>query len=469
MSTQNISKKFLERILTAARSMDNNEMRFMYLLRNLGPQQFEKLIEYSGLSRSTVSKYLKLHEKHENIEKRLIDGKKKYCITDKGIGRLQEKPNINEIFYQEFDETISTLSEMLDFYKQIGVPEYTSLPIVKLISKIGKSFFQLEQNRDLYVTLIYIFFNSVITPTHKLRKQVFCEHYNIKQLRLDYHVDQIMANNLGFFMFTRLYGENEDIFFFHEEDIVGITTLRLVKDKLAEIIIHLNNDFQKRYKLKQTSEKFAEIHNIDLMAKEIAKRLNKMKIIWARDDPDIAKKMRPQWELLGEEVSDDEKQVIGIIEPFEMLIEKIIVKNALDMGFSRTFLTDLVAESKLLTHSKEGLQSLINIIDGSERYEDLNLVSIESTVGKIIGESLENIKGFCKNCGKTIEKQDHTNVCPRCKQEFDPEALLTEIAKANEKITAYKKRILETSEHCPNCNEWIMSSWDECPFCHTTF
>lgn len=458
MSTTSISNKLKERILSLAQSMDNNEMRFMYLLRNLGPQQFEKLIEYSGLSRSTVSKYLKIHEQHQNIEKRLVEGKQKYCITEKGIERLQVKPNINEVLYREFDDNISKLSEMFDFYKKIGVDETIALQIVRIVSKLGKKFFNLEQNRDLYITLIYIFLNSVITPEYKYEISSFREHYKIKKIRIDYFVEKIMSSNLGFFMFTRThpYGEgedeNEDIFFFHEDDIVGTTTLRLVKDKLTEEIIQLNKIYHDKYELSKISETFSNIYDLDVMAKEIAEKLLKMNLIWGRDE---------------------EKKILGIIEPFKMLIEKIIVKSALEMGFSRTFLMDLVVQSELLAQSIEGKKSLFNIIDGSDRYEDLNLVSIEEPEiieEKTLDELLEQVQGFCPNCGKIIQEQFSDN-CPKCNQEYDSKELLKDIDKAHEASLSYKEFILEKEIECPNkdCKRIIQSSWEECPYCHTIF
>ncbi len=454
MSTIVISNKLKERILSIAQSMDNNEMKFMYLLRNLGPQQFEILIEYSGLSRSTVSKYLKLHEQHKNIEKRLVDGKQKYCITEKGIERLQVKPNLNEVVYREFDDNISNLSEMFDFYKKIGVDETIAVQIVRIVSKLGKFFFNLEQNRDLYITLIYIFLNSVITPEYKYEINSFREHYKIKKIRIDYFVEKIMSSNLGFFMFTRSHGDDdkEDIFFFHEDDIVGTTTLRLVKDKLTEEIIQLNKIYYDKYELSKISETFAKIYDLDVMAEEIAEKLLQMHLIWDQDK---------------------EKKIIGIIEPFKMLIEKIIVKTALEMGFSRTFLMDLVVQSELLAQSIEGKKSLFNIIDGSKRYEDLNLVSIEEPEvreEKTIDELLEQVQGFCPNCGKIIQEQ-FSDRCPKCNQEYDSKNLLKDIDKAHEASKSYKEFILETEIECPNekCKRIIQSSWEECPYCHTIF
>ena len=456
MSNPTISKKLRDKILTVARTMDNNEMRFMYLLRNLGPQQFEMLIEYSGLSRSTVSKYLKIHEQHKNIERRLIDGKQKYCITEKGIERLQAKPNINEVLYREFDDNISKLSNMFDFYKKIGVDETIALQIVRVVSKLGKKFFTLEQSRDLYISLIYVFLNSVITPEYKYEINSFREHYKIKKIRIDYFVEKIMSSNLGFFMFTRtqVHGddENEDIFFFHEDDIVGTTTLRLVKDRLTEEIIQLNKIYHDKYELSKISETFSKIYDLDVMAEEIAEKLLKMNLIWDRDE---------------------EKEIIGIIEPFKMLIEKIIVKTALEMGFSRTFLMDLVVQSELLAQSIEGKKSLFNIIDGSDRYEDLNLVSIEEPEvieEKTLDELLEQVQGFCSNCGKIIQEQ-FTDKCPKCNQEYTAKDLLKDIEKAHEASKSYKEFILEKEIECPNktCKRTIQSSWEECPYCHTKF
>ena len=94
---------------------------------------------------------------------------------------------------------------------------------------------------------------------------------------------------------------------------------------------------------------------IDNIAEKIADTLIKMDLIWE---------------------ANESKKIIGIREPFEMLIEKILIKTALEMGLSKTFLMDIVLQSEKILKSEEGLKSLKNVIEGSDRYEDLNLVSL---------------------------------------------------------------------------------------------
>ncbi|MFX1384818.1 MAG: hypothetical protein ACFFBP_20515 [Promethearchaeota archaeon] len=389
------------------KNIESNDARFLYLLRNLGPQQFENLVKYSGLSRSTVSKYLKLHEKQNNITKKLFEGKQKYCITEQGVEKLNEAPRAEGIFFNEITNHLSKLSEMYKYYKSIAVDDSIIFQIIRLVSNIGDNFYIIEQNEDLFLTLFYIFLNSVLTPEYKFEMDSFCKHYKIKRLRINFYVDKMMSSKLGFFLFRRRSEEGDDLFFFHEEDILGTTTLRLVKDKLMEEIIHFNMSGQ------QISHDFDKIlYDLDKMAEDISEKLIKMDLIWER-----------------------------IKIPFEMLIEKIMVKMAIDMGISKITLMDIVLQSEKLSSSIEGVKSLFNIIEGSEKYEDLNLVSISESQEIIIEDILERVQGFCPNCGKSILKQDFSKVCPKCETSYEPESLLKSIDDAAGVSVKYKHLI----------------------------
>ena len=282
MATLYISRELMNKVIQNARKIDENEKRILYLLRNLGPQRFTNLMEYTQLSRSTVSKYLKFHVDQRNVEKRMIEDRRNqtqfqgYHITKKGIDALSEDDDFSQkedefIYINELNENISKLSDLFEFYSSdiddiddieikrgIGVDESITFHIVRIISKIGDRFFQIEQNRELYLALLYMFYNSVLgqgtlasgfwhvePPSeedakaftgYKLNIDQFCEVYNVKKLYIDFYVDKIMSNNLGFFMIFR----GNDVFFFHEEDLLGTTTLRLIKDRLTEEIIYIS-------------------------------------------------------------------------------------------------------------------------------------------------------------------------------------------------------------------------------------
>jgi len=66
-----VSAKVKEKVLSEIKKIDQNDLRILYLLRNLGALRFTNIIEYSGLSRSTVSKYIKFHVSKNNIEKKI--------------------------------------------------------------------------------------------------------------------------------------------------------------------------------------------------------------------------------------------------------------------------------------------------------------------------------------------------------------------------------------------------------------
>jgi predicted transcriptional regulator len=429
MSEWNVSEKLKNKIIKDTKNIDINALRFLYLLRNLGPQGFEDLINYSGLSRSTVSKYLKQHLKQNSIEKRLVDGRQKYCINRVGIEKLNDIPikEKGDKYSNELNKSYSKLSELHNYLIEIGVEESIIVQIVRIISKIGDIFFKLEQSNELFLTLFYIFLNSVSTPDYKFELNEFCKQYNIRKSYLVYFRDRILSSKLGFFMFTRSSEKEDDHFFFHEEDLVGITTLRLVKDKLIDEIIYFNLVEQE-----QIGKSDKIYYDLDKITREISNKLEEMGLIWER-----------------------------IKKPFEMLIEKIVIKTALDMGISKYTLLDMVREK--ISSSDEIKSSLFNIIDGSEQYEDLNLVSIYE-IKKISHDDVVKVKGFCPNCGKSILPQDYSKLCPMCEIKYEEDQLLKDHDKASEKFAEYKERF-EYIE-CPGCEYKVKPSWISCPNCN---
>jgi len=445
MSTWSISKKTKNKILVEAKKLDKYDVRILYLLRNLGPLRFTTLIDYSGLSRSTVSKYLKYHLSQNNIEKKIFKNisrntqEQRYFVTELGIEKLGEdyygKSDI--IYFNELNDFISKISGLIDFYKEIGVADSIVDHIVGTISKMGDNYLLIDQNRDLYLTLFYIYHNSVLTRDFKFEIIEFCKLYNVKKIRIDFYIDKIMSDKLGFYMFTR----GEDIFFFHEEDILGTITNRFIRDKLIKKMIEINLNIDKKS------------FDLDLnkAAEEIAENLIVMELIWE---------------------ANEEIGIRGIREPFEMLIEKIFIKTALELGIPKPSLWDMALQSEKLSKAEGGIKSLINIIEGSVRYEDLNLVSISESEETILDQNLEKIQGFCPKCGKTILKKDLSNFCHRCANKFDENNLIKKVDEAIEKSMKYKKEILqmEILIECPNpnCHYNVKSGWDVCPECLTS-
>ena len=443
MSKFVVTAKVKEKVLSEIKKIDQNELRILYLLRNLGPLRFTNIIEYSSLSRSTVSKYIKFHISKNNVEKRIYRNPSKniqeqrYFITDLGTEKLGEE-NIGydeSIYFSEISDLISNLSELKNFYKEISVAESIITDITRNIINMGENYFFIEQNRDLYLTLFYIYNNSVLTRDFKFEITEFCKHYNVKKLRIDFYVDRLMSSDLGLYMFSR----GEDRFFFHREDVLGVSTIRLIKDNLINEIVELNI----------AEEKMISDLDLDKKAEDIVENLLEMELIW--------------------DVNETQK-ISGIKEPFEMLVEKMIIKNALEMGIPKTSLMDIALQSKKLLKAEGGKNSLYNIINSSERYEDLNLVSISESEETELLQSLKLLRGFCPKCGKTVLKNDLSNVCVRCGLNFENKELLSDIEAASELSVAYKIASLEEEKEIecpnPNCNYYVKANWIECPECH---
>ncbi|GAI67184.1 unnamed protein product, partial [marine sediment metagenome] len=60
MSKFSLPKEVKVKVLSEVKKINRYDLRILYLLKNLGSQRFTDLIECAGLSRSTVSKYLKI-------------------------------------------------------------------------------------------------------------------------------------------------------------------------------------------------------------------------------------------------------------------------------------------------------------------------------------------------------------------------------------------------------------------------
>jgi len=367
MESWNISKKLKSELLIKARGIKANDRRILFILRNLGPQRFTNLVKYSNLSRSTVSKYLKLHSKKKNIEQKIITDKisnkqyQAYVITDKGIEKLGGEPLKlkQEVFMiNELKRNINKLVNLITFYKEIGVPDSFIFHIVKIVSKIGDNFFEIQQDRDLYLSLFYVFHNSILGQGafaknywsvdeekykkdskkfsgYKLNLDKFCEVYNVAREAINYLARlKLITNELGFFLIKR---ENDD-FFFHEEDLLGTTTLRLIRDRLIDEIIHIESGY------------YTEFYDLDKMDREISVQLNEMGLIWD-----------------------------AIQKQFELLILNLIVKYAIDMGFLETdrekFLK-IVSQSKKLPKSVEGKKLTQKILEGTKIQLSFNIVTV---------------------------------------------------------------------------------------------
>ncbi|MFW9781226.1 MAG: hypothetical protein ACFFFB_02975 [Candidatus Heimdallarchaeota archaeon] len=365
MESWSISNKLKNDLLKKSSNIEDNSRRILFILRNLGPQRFTNLIKYSNLSRSTVSKYLTNHRNNNNIEQKLITDKQTgkqyrgYVITEKGIEKLGEEPLKikDELFViNELKENVRKLEDLIDFYKEINVEDAFIIHIVKIISKIGDNFFELQQDRDLYLSLFYIFYNSILGQGafarkywhfdessteefvgYKLNIDQFCEVYKVSKEAINYLArSKLIKFDFGFYLIKR---ENND-FFFHEEDLVGTTTLRLIKDKLMDEIINLQEGI------------YEMIYDLDIMAEEITEQLKEMGLIWE-----------------------------AIQEQFQLLVLNLIIKNAIEMGFldiEREKLLEGITQSEKLGMSQEGKMLQEAILEGSRIDLNLNILTLTS-------------------------------------------------------------------------------------------
>jgi len=362
MESWNISKKLKNDLLKKSANIKDNSRRILFILRNLGPQRFTNLVKYSNLSRSTVSKYLKIHSKSGNIEQKLITDKETdkqyqgYVITEKGIEKLGESPlrlKDELLIINELKDNVHKLESLIDFYKKINLEGPFIIHIIRIVSKIGDNFFELQQDRDLFLSLFYIFYNSILGQGalanrywrfdkdsnqqfkgYKLNIDQFCKLFEVRKEAINYLARfKLIQSDFGFYLLKR---EKND-FYFHEEDLLGTTTIRLIKDRLFDEIIDLQEGI---------SEGFLDL---DIICEEIAEQLEEMGLIWD-----------------------------AIKHQFQLLLVNLIVKCAIDMGFleiERENLIKAIAQSKRLIMSKEGKMLQHSITTAKEDSINLNILT----------------------------------------------------------------------------------------------
>ncbi len=399
MSKSNNKQKIIEEILNQEyfKTMDRAD-KILFVLRNFGPQGFTSLLGFVKMSKSTLSKYITLHSQNEFIEKKIFSLKserprQKYVLTDLGQKKaleLFEAFDDDLILINKINQSIFKLSQLIKFYKDISVDELYIKYIIRIISKLGDRFFTLEQNENLFKSLFFMFLNSAaLTPQFKFEIKEFCKLYDVKRVRIEYYIDKIMSSDLGFFMFER----GDDVFFFHSEDILGTNTLRIIKDRLIEELIHFNIEGKMK------------IINLDILAEKTAESLLNMGLIWEK-----------------------------IKTEFEILIEKIFIKMALDMGFPKIDLIDLILNSRKFKENNLPIDSLIKIFNGSEDYEDLNLLQNKmdsnEKIKNISAINLEGALGFCSTCGQIIIS--NMAQCPKCQRRINKDNLIKDINKVLE-------------------------------------
>ena len=108
MKGPDISKPLQNEIPKIINRMEYED-RILFLLKNLGPQRFSHLNDKAEMSKSSLSKYIKLHLQKNNIEKKIHKKAPHYFITEKGIENLNKDINSskkNQVYKSKIDEIV---------------------------------------------------------------------------------------------------------------------------------------------------------------------------------------------------------------------------------------------------------------------------------------------------------------------------------------------------------------------------
>ncbi len=256
------------------------------------PVTFTDIARKCILSKATVSKYL-----HQLVELQIV---KK--VHDKNSKRwkyqtTQKAHSLNLVPKQQAQ------NRMIEFLYSVNVPDTIIWQLTSLISYNLNAFLELPQTNDCYLAFFYVYYN-LLTGNLFLRRDRFCEFCRIKRISLDYHLDKILSNKLGFYHIEYMGAD----FFFHKTDEIGTNLSQITEDLLSQYILK-----QTYLASQQNAARSWEPLPLEDIVKSIKSQLKEKNLIKGR-----------------------------IVAPFETFILKYVVKKAVDRGIPN----DALPESK---------------------------------------------------------------------------------------------------------------------------
>jgi predicted RNA-binding Zn-ribbon protein involved in translation (DUF1610 family) len=107
-------------------------------------------------------------------------------------------------------------------------------------------------------------------------------------------------------------------------------------------------------------------------------------------------------------------------------------------------------------------------------FKEASVVGLRKSINDKKEINLEEIMGFCPNCGQRI-LSDTVNECEFCKTGFSQADMILNIKDAKKKIAQYRAvKFVETNKtafvvKCDRCGNIIGQNWTRCPRCKKKF
>ena len=504
-------------------SMLENSFKLLYLLNESGSSTFTNLVKDSGLSRNTVSKYLKQLQAEGQIKKEIVLLKSNrnslgYSITEQGINVLNsrfvgdvksnwlssisaknealEKLRSKDLIpfsvyskektylYQIDDRFFNVLNDALNIL-EFGCAELGSInkivaQIGRFASKFGERFFERSPDILLHLSVIFIFFNSLENPQFHIGEEQFIEIYGQIDEDFSYSLNDFNAFRkifLNNFAGNKLLEELELIFSKQEQNK---KTGAYKKEPYLRALKNVELKIQKR--MEKKGRKTNVDVNIEILNYQM-KYLNFIKIKF---------KMLDEFKNTLDSIVHGNYGINYFVFKYESYYfhEKDAVGSFLNRRINDA-LTEEYINSKIFEMKESN--PLVEIAEEiADEMETLHLIWLEIKIKfkdvvleKLIKEAVEfkvrtrqsdvsnvnldEIKGFCPVCGKRI--MIDFDECEFCKTSMKDRKLVFDIKEAKRIAGGYKaESYLEQQinsaiyTYC-KCGNLIARSWNICPRC----
>lgn len=560
-----IPQGFASHMYSKKLNLLNKKSKLLYYLKDFGELTFDEAVQITNYSKNTVSKYLKSFVAEGYVDHKLgtsprTDNQKVYSITLQGINQLQglrsndllfttsqhslleelrKNAKISEAQYLEKKTQLGLIES--NFYDMMGIQkeilEYGSIraPLDKIRTeiavqccKMGLDLFELEDNFQLAIALIYIYFNSVENPQFHLSRSKFLETYGLSDEYIaDFEIpEEILLKHKitlrefkeKFFAYRKKYPEvvdefeilikrsefsNIEVEFHRFSHSLKHSNTKWKDEEISDLRIVLNlfieikRDFERKFKraVHQIINGDFGIHRLHINNDIFFYHdLDSVGIITNQRITDAINAeifnhkimglqgIRPLSEIAREITEDlSNKRIIYSDNDFKLMFEDhildLLYKRSIDLGLGSIVSMGIYDEMfKLLPAKQDGTELLKSSL--TDQFFSKKLVDDMEWTNKLYNmirgkramyreSEITDIMGFCPNCGYPALK--NTPKCELCNRRINKESLIMNIGVAKERANAFRYMDLEKDTFnfikCKVCGSYIEENWKICPSC----
>jgi DNA-binding HxlR family transcriptional regulator len=515
--------------------MLSNESKFLYALKELGAESgglaFSDLKNVTNLSQNTVAKHLKELQTKKWITKTLITGKKRqntigYKITPEGIQkidmeltmdpeqnwlitipqrnsaldrlRMQDELsarnyNENKTYLVQVEDTffnlLNNVLNILEFGEELGRINSIVAQIGNYCSKFSEEFFTLPPSHYLYLSVIFVFFNSLENPQFHLNDSQFIDLYGRSDENFKSKTDKLEQ------LKSSLTKKISDVSLVGELDMIlakqaqnKITHVYREENYLNSAYNNLEAQFSEQLEKSIKFDDRTEVRSPDPLSpiryyREAYFEYYAAKhIILEKFTTALSLILQGNYGILHFLMNNEyyffhERSTVGSFlnrKINDALTEQYINKKIFGILETETLVEiaeDITDEMETMHIIWGEIKNKFNDVVLQTLFKRSSAMGLRRSSEKDETFRLEEVRGFCPNCGNRILID--SNECEFCRKSFENENLIYDIKEAKRIGATYKSILFVESPRgntsmftkCTRCKSDVARSWTICPKC----